>query len=67
MKIIFDLEGIMRTNYKTKQKDKILEIIKKEKKPFTIKDIYKKCSDSYGYIDGSELKQYVKEDGNGKL
>ncbi len=32
-----------------------------------LKDIYKKCSDSYGYINASELKQYVKEDGNGKL
>ena len=32
-----------------------------------LKLIYEKCSDSYGYINASDLKEYVKEDGNGKL
>ena len=30
-----------------------------------LEDIYDKCSDSYGYVDGNLLKEYVKEDGNG--
>ncbi|MBO4819655.1 MAG: hypothetical protein J5528_05890 [Firmicutes bacterium] len=32
-----------------------------------LETIYDKCSDSYGYINSSDLKEYVKEDGNGKL
>ena len=32
-----------------------------------LKDIYKACSDSYGYITFDLVKKYVKEDGNGKL
>ena len=32
-----------------------------------LEEIYKACSDSYGYIDSSLIKNYVKEDGNGKL
>ena len=37
-----------RNNYNTKQKDLILDIIKKEKKQFTIKDIYEKLDGSVG-------------------
>ena len=32
-----------------------------------LEEIYAKCSDSYGYVDSSLLKDYVKEDGNGQL
>ena len=32
-----------------------------------LKNIYDKCSDSYGYTNASDLKEYVKEDGNGQL
>lgn len=35
-------------SYKTKQKDKILDIIKKQKHEFTIKDIYKSVKDEVG-------------------
>ena len=37
-----------RNNYNTKQKDLILDIIKKEKIQFTIKDIYEKLGGSVG-------------------
>lgn len=30
-----------------------------------LEEIYAECSDSYGYVDGSLLKKYVKEGGNG--
>ena len=30
-----------------------------------LEEIYVKCSDSYGYVDGDLLKDYVKEGGNG--
>ena len=32
-----------------------------------LEEIYARCSDSYGYVDSSLLKDYVKEDGNGQL
>ena len=35
-------------SYKTKQKDKILEIIKKQKHEFTIKDIYEPIKEEVG-------------------
>ena len=35
-------------NYNTKQKDLILDLIKKEKKTFTIKDIYEKLNNEVG-------------------
>lgn len=35
-------------SYNTKQKDLILDIIKKEKKEFTVKDIYNKLKDQTG-------------------
>lgn len=35
-------------SYNTKQKDLILEIIKKEKKEFTVKDIYSKLDSNVG-------------------
>lgn len=47
MKIIFKLGVIMNKNYKTKQKDIILRIIK-EKKQFTIKDIYQEVCGEVG-------------------
>ena len=37
-----------RNNYNTKQKDLILNIIKKENKQFTIKDIYEKLKNEVG-------------------
>lgn len=37
-----------RNNYNTKQKDLILNLIKKEKKQFTIKDIYERLDRSVG-------------------
>ena len=30
-----------------------------------LEEIYAKCSDSYGYVDGDLLKAYVREGGNG--
>ncbi|MBR1416902.1 MAG: transcriptional repressor [Bacilli bacterium] len=35
-------------SYKTKQKDLILDVIKKEKKEFTVKDIYKDLNEKTG-------------------
>ena len=32
-----------------------------------LEEIYSKCKDSYGYIKFDQLKEYVKEAGNGKL
>ena len=32
-----------------------------------LEEIYKKCSDSYGYIDSNLLKEYIREGGNGQL
>ena len=36
------------SNYKTKQKDLILDIIKKQNGPFTVKDIYEKINEEIG-------------------
>lgn len=38
----------MKESYKTKQKDIILDIIKKQKHEFTIKDIHEKVKDEVG-------------------
>ena len=46
MKIIFKLGDIM--SYNTKQKDLIMDVLKKEKKSFTIKDVYNKLKDKVG-------------------
>lgn len=48
MKIIFKLGDIMKEIYKTKQKDIILNSIKKQKHEFTIKDIYESIKDEVG-------------------
>lgn len=48
MKIIFKLGDIMKEIYKTKQKDIILNIIKKKEQEFTIKEIYEEIKDEVG-------------------
>ena len=35
--------------------------------PEELADIYKKCADSYGYVSTTDLKEYMKEAGNGQL
>ena len=30
-----------------------------------LEEIFARCSDSYGYVDGDLLREYVKEGGNG--
>ncbi len=61
----------MRNNYKTKQKDEILEIIKKENKPFTIKEIYARSkvglTTVYRLVDKlveeNTINKYIGKDG----
>ena len=50
MKIIFKLGDIMnkRENYSTKQKEKILNVIKSKEKEFTVKDIYNELKEEVG-------------------
>ncbi len=44
----FQFGDIMKEIYKTKQREIILDIIKKQKHEFTIKDIYESISDKVG-------------------
>ena len=51
-----------RGKYQTKQKDKILKIIKRTKKKFTVKDIHNKLQDEVGLTTVYRLiEQLVKE------
>lgn len=59
-------------SYRTKQKDLIREIIKKQNNEFTIKDIYEKVKDNTGLttiyrmvdkmVDEHELNKYIGKD-----
>lgn len=50
-------------NYNTKQKDLILNIIKKEKKEFTIKDVHSKINGKTGLTTIYRLVDKLVEDG----
>jgi len=49
-------------NYETKQKDLILDVIKKQKKEFLIKDIYKELKDQVGLTTIYRLIEKLEED-----
>ena len=63
---------LKRGNYKTLQKEKILSIIKKYKKEFTVKDIYNQIKDEVGLttiyrvidllVNEDKLKKYIGKD-----
>lgn len=63
-----------RTNYNTKQKDEILDTIKKMNKAFLIKELYVKLNEKVGLttiyrfidkmVENEELYKYIGEDNN---
>ena len=63
-----------RTNYNTKQKDEILDTIKKMDKAFLIKELYVKLNEKVGLttiyrfidkmVENEELYKYIGEDNN---
>lgn len=52
-----------RKKYQTKQKDKILKIIKRTKKKFTVKDIHNKLNDEVGLTTVYRLIEQLVADG----
>lgn len=64
MKMIFKLKesDFMRTSYSTKQKEIILDVIRKETKQFTIKDIYDKLNHTVGLTTIYRLVDKLIED-----
>ena len=50
-------------HYKTKQKNLIIDIIKKQKKDFTIKDIYNELNGNVGLTTIYRLVKMLEEDG----
>ena len=62
----------MRNNYKTKQKDKIMDIVNKSNKIFKIKDIYESVNEEIGLttiyrlvdklVDENKLVKFISKD-----
>lgn len=76
MKIIFSLKGLVymarSETYNTKQKERILNVIKSKKQEFTIKDIYNELNGEVGLttiyrlidklVNDSVINKYISKD-----
>lgn len=65
MKMIFKLKesDFMRTSYSTKQKEIILDVVRKKTKQFTIKDIYEVINEKVGLTTVYRLVDKLVDEG----